>query len=85
MARVLISMPDELLERIDRQVQQAGGSRSGFLQEAALRQLGWPDPAIFDAALARGRAALGDADEFESAQLIRADRDARDAADQRRR
>jgi Arc/MetJ-type ribon-helix-helix transcriptional regulator len=85
MARVLISMPDELLERIDRQVQQAGGSRSGFLQDAARRQLGWPDPAVFDAALARGREALADAGSFDSTEFIRADRDARDAVDKRRR
>ena len=78
-------MPDELLERIDRQVQESGGSRSGFLQDAASRRLGWPDPAAFDAALARGREALADAGTFESAQLIRADRDARDATDKRRR
>jgi Arc/MetJ-type ribon-helix-helix transcriptional regulator len=85
MARVLISMPDELLERIDRQVGRAGGSRSGFLQEAARRQLGWPDPAIFDAALARGREALAAVGQFDSAELIRAGRDARDARDKHRR
>jgi Arc/MetJ-type ribon-helix-helix transcriptional regulator len=85
MARVLISMPDELLERIDRQVQQAGGSRSGFLQEAARRRLGSPDPAVFDAALARGRQALAEVGPFESAQIVRADRDARDVIDKRRR
>ena len=82
---MLISMPDELLERIDRQVQEVGGSRSGFLQEAARRRLGWPDPGIFDAALAHGRAALADVGAFDATGLIRADRDARDAIDKRRR
>jgi hypothetical protein len=77
-------MPDELLQRIDREVLAAGGSRSGFLQEAARQQLGWPDPAVFDAALARGRAALAGLGAFESAQLIRVGRDARDARDRRR-
>jgi Ribbon-helix-helix protein, copG family len=78
-------MPDELLERIDLRVRNTGGSRSGFLRDAARQQLGWPDPATFDAALARGREALAGAGPFESAQLIRAERDAHDAADRRRR
>jgi Arc/MetJ-type ribon-helix-helix transcriptional regulator len=85
MARVLISMPDELLERIDVCVRGTGGSRSGFLQDAARQQLGWPDPSTFDAALARGRKALVNAGAFESSELIRAERDARDAADRRPR
>jgi hypothetical protein len=85
MARVLISMPDALLERIDRQVQQSGGIRSGFLQAAAHLQLGWPDPPTLDAALARGREALAGVGAFDSTRLIRAERDARDAADRRRR
>jgi hypothetical protein len=51
---------------------------------AALRELGWPDPDLMDAALGRGRAALADAGSFESADVIRDVRDERDADDRRR-
>src|SRR5687767_6655102 len=79
--KVMVSMPDDLLERIDRAAAERRTSRSAFLQEAARRELGWPDPAAVEAALERGRAALADAGRFESAKLIRRERDARDARD----
>ncbi len=84
MAKVLISMPDELLERVDREADRRGATRSGFLQNAAQRELGWPDPAAMDSALERGRSALAGVGAFESAELIRGERDARDARDRRR-
>lgn len=82
--KVLVTMPDDLLARIDRETKSVGATRSDFLQEAARRQLGWPDPATVDAALERGRTALAEAGSFESADLIRAERKARDARDRRR-
>ena len=39
MAKVLISLPDELLERIDTQTARAGETRSGFFQRLAEREL----------------------------------------------
>lgn len=83
--KVMISMTDELLERVDREASARGQTRSAFLQEAARRELGWPDPVAIDAALERGRAALAKAGSFESAALIRAEREARDERDRRRR
>jgi predicted transcriptional regulator len=83
-AKVLISMPDDLLERIDREAAERRTSRSALLQEAARRELGWPDPAALDAALERGRQALAGSGAFESAKLIRTERDARDRRDRRR-
>jgi Arc/MetJ-type ribon-helix-helix transcriptional regulator len=82
--KVLVTMPDDLLERIDRETKSAGSTRSDFLQEAARRQLGWPDPTAIDAALERGRAALAEVGSFESAELIRSEREERDARDRRR-
>jgi hypothetical protein len=70
--------------RIDREAEGRGTTRSGFLQEAARRELGWPDPARIDAALNRGRTALADAGSFEWVELIRTEREARDARDRRR-
>ena len=80
----MISIPDDLLERVDRAAGERGTSRSAFLQEAARRELGWPDRAAFDTALKCGQSALAGAGAFESAELIREERDARDARDRRR-
>lgn len=84
MSKILVSLPDDLLERIDREARARGSTRSRFLQEAALHQLGWPSPGALEAALGRGRAALADAGSFESADLVRTQRQARDARDRRR-
>jgi len=83
-AKVMISIPDDLLERVDRAAKQHSTSRSAFLQEAARRELGWPDGESIDAALGRGRAALAASESFESSDLIRDLRDDRDARDGRR-
>jgi Arc/MetJ-type ribon-helix-helix transcriptional regulator len=82
--KVLVTVPNELLERIDRETETLGQTRSEFFQEAVRRRLGWPDPLAIDAALLRGRAALSDVGRFESADVIRAQREERDARDQRR-
>lgn len=82
--KVMVSMPGELLRRIDRAADRRGTSRSAFLQEAARRELGWPDPDQIETALERGQAALANAGSFESAKLIREERDSRDARDRRR-
>lgn len=84
MAKVLISLPDDLLRRIDREAQARGTSRSRFLQEAARHQLEWPSADSLGAALKRGREALAGVGGFESADVIREQRLARDASDRRR-
>lgn len=85
MPKVMISISEELLERVDREAGTRGTTRSAFLQEAARRELGWPDPAKIDGALERGRAALARTGPFESADVIRKQRDERDGRDRRRR
>lgn len=80
----MISIPADLLERIDRAAAERGESRSALLQEAARRDLGWKDPQEIDAALERARSALESVGRFESAELIRTERDRRDARDRRR-
>ena len=84
MAKVLISIPDDLLARVDREAARRSTSRSVLLQDAVRRELGWPDADAVDAAVGRGRAALRSAGSFESGELIRSDRDDRDARDRRR-
>jgi hypothetical protein len=43
MAKVMISIPDDLLERLDAHAKSAGETRSGFLQQLAERELGTAD------------------------------------------
>jgi metal-responsive CopG/Arc/MetJ family transcriptional regulator len=83
-AKVFVSLPDDLLERVDREARRRSTTRSAFLQQAARRELGWPDPDALDAAIERGRVALAGTGHFDSAELIRTDRDERDARDRRR-
>ena len=84
MAKVLISMPDDLVREIDEAVAAGGTTRSAFIQEAARSALNRPSAARIDAALGRGREALAGTGAFETAALVREDRRARDAADRRR-
>ena len=84
MGKVLVSMPDDLLEEVDREAAARGTSRSGLLQEAVRRELEHSSKAIIEEALSRGRQALSIAGAFESAALIRRERRSRDAADRRR-
>ncbi len=79
MTKVLISVSDDLLRRIDLRAKVRGTTRSRFFEEAARRELGWPEPERLDKALARAREALAGYGSFESADLIRRDRDLRDA------
>jgi Arc/MetJ family transcription regulator len=81
MSKVLITVPDELLQRIDREARARKLTRSRFLEEAARRELGWPAADAMDAALERARNALARVGAFESADLIRRDREARHARD----
>ena len=78
MAKVMISLGDDVLERIDREARRRGTTRSALIREAALRELGRPDPELLDAAVARSRARFARAGRFEAAKLVRAERDARD-------
>jgi hypothetical protein len=40
MAKVMVSIPDDLLGQIDAEARRRGVSRSGFLQEAARQRIG---------------------------------------------
>ena len=78
MAKVMVSLPDEVLARIDGEARRRGTTRSALLREAALRELGRPDPALVMAAIERSRSRFASAGRFDSTALIRAERDARD-------
>jgi hypothetical protein len=78
MAKVMVSLPDDVLARIDDEAERRGTTRSALLREAALRELGRPDPMTLEAAVERSRSRFADAGRFDAAALIRAERDARD-------
>lgn len=82
MAKVLISLDEALLGRIDRAAQKRGLSRSGFLAELARRDLGGMRGA---GSSAKARAALRSIDRLfahaplgeDATAIIRRERDAR--------
>ena len=41
MAKVMVSIPDELLARIDAEAKRQGTTRSGLLQQAAMTEIGF--------------------------------------------
>ena len=84
MAKVLISMPEDLLADIDRETEVRGMSRSAFLRRAAVHEIGWRDPEEIEAALAAGRAAMAELGPFDSTELLAAEKRARDERDSRR-
>lgn len=77
MAKVMVSLPEDLLQQVDAEARRRSTSRSALLALAARRELERRDPAAVQAAIARSRDRFRDAEGFESADLVRADRDAR--------
>ena len=84
MAKVLISLPEDLLADIDREAKARGMSRSAFLRKAALHEIGWRDPEELEAALAAGQALLAGLGPANAAEEVARDRRERDARDRRR-
>ena len=84
MAKVMISLPDELLERVDAEARRRATTRSALLRDAVSRELIRRDPATVRRAIEEARALFYGTGAFESGQLIRAERDELDARDGRR-
>lgn len=77
MAKVMVSLPDDLLKSLDAEVVRRSTSRSALLAAAVRRELERRDPEAVAAAIARSRERFRRAGALESAELVRADRDAR--------
>ncbi len=73
----MVSLPDDLLARVDSEARRRSTSRSALLTLAARRELERRDPTAVQAAITRSRERFRTAGAFESADLVRADRDAR--------
>lgn len=73
----MISLPDELLAELDVEAKRRSTSRSALLATAARRELTRRDPAEINEAIARSERRFRDAGRFESAELVRHDRNDR--------
>lgn len=73
----MVSLPDDLLAEIDVEVKRRGTSRSALLADAARRELARRDPASLAAVIERSQRRFRAAGSFDSADLVRADRDDR--------
>jgi len=72
--KVMVSIPDDLLARIDADAAERGESRSAFLQEAARARLGEPNARVL-AAIESVRGLLDSARGPTAAEAVRQDRD----------
>jgi metal-responsive CopG/Arc/MetJ family transcriptional regulator len=75
MSKVMVSIADELLERIDAEAKRRSTSRSALLATAAQRELARRDNDLVAAAIERSEKRFHDSGTFESADLVRADRE----------
>lgn len=73
----MVSLPDDLLAELDAEVKRRATSRSALLAAAARRELKRRDPADLASAVQRSELRFRDAGSFESAEVVRADRDGR--------
>ena len=75
MSKVMVSLAAELLAQIDAEAARREVTRSAFIARAAERELRRRDPDLVTAAIERSRRRFEGAGPFESADLIRAERD----------
>ncbi len=77
MAKVMVSIPDDLLRQVDEEASRRSTSRSALLAAAVRRELERRDPVALEAAVARSRERFGRSGAFEAGSVVRTDRDAR--------
>jgi metal-responsive CopG/Arc/MetJ family transcriptional regulator len=75
MAKVMVSLADDLLAELDAEAARRSMSRSALLATAARRELARRAPDRVAAAIARSEQRFRHAGTFEAADLVRADRD----------
>jgi metal-responsive CopG/Arc/MetJ family transcriptional regulator len=74
MSKVMISLPEDLLRRLDSEARKRSISRSGLLAAALQRELDRRDPDEVAAAIKRSEQRFKAAGSFDAADLVRADR-----------
>lgn len=75
MSKVMVSIADDLLARIDAEAKRRSTSRSALLAAAAQRELARRDNDLVAAAVERSEKRFQSAGAFEAGDLVRADRD----------
>ena len=73
----MVSLPDDLLAELDAEVKRRSTTRSALIAAAARRELARQDPADLVAAIERSERRFRAAGRFESAELVRSDREGR--------
>jgi hypothetical protein len=84
MAKVMVSFPDALLERVDAEALRRATTRSALLRVAVSRELSRRDPELVRRAIEETRTLFDGVAGFESGALVRSERDELDARDSRR-
>jgi predicted transcriptional regulator len=84
MAKVMVSFPDELLERVDAEALRRATTRSALLRDAVSRELARRDPELVRRAIEEARTLFDGVGGFDSGALVRSERDRLDARDKRR-
>lgn len=74
MAKVMISIPDDLLAALDAEAEARHMSRSAVIAQAVRREISAPNAARADELLAAARAALADTGAWSASQLVREQR-----------
>ncbi|MHB1582369.1 MAG: ribbon-helix-helix protein, CopG family [Acidimicrobiales bacterium] len=77
MSKIMVSLPEELLQEIDRVARKRSMSRSALLAAAARREIARPNPSEVDDAIIRSEQRFATAGRFEAAEQVRRDRDDR--------
>jgi hypothetical protein len=77
MAKVMVSLTADLLGEIDAEAERRHTTRSAFLALAARHELARRDSATVQAAITRSEQRFRGSGSFESADLVRDDRDSR--------
>jgi predicted transcriptional regulator len=75
MSKVMVSLPDDLVQALDQEARRRSTSRSALLAAAARRELARPDPVAVAEAVARSERRFRTAGPFDAAELVRRDRD----------
>jgi metal-responsive CopG/Arc/MetJ family transcriptional regulator len=77
MSKIMVSLPEDLVQELDDEARRRSMSRSALLAAAARRELARPDPAAVDEAIRRSEQRFRSAGSFEAGDLVRGDRDSR--------
>jgi metal-responsive CopG/Arc/MetJ family transcriptional regulator len=75
MSKIMVSLPEDLLRRLDEEAKRRSVSRSALLAVAARRELARRTPDAVAAAIARSEARFLRAGSFEASDLVREQRD----------